>query len=91
MNKVATNPCFRCGQERIISKSWKQNVETYSGTSVVSFTQTICPDKACQILVEKELASQLKKREGIRNEREQRLLAKTNTKNNTTTTKKKKS
>ena len=83
MNKVATNPCIRCGQERIIAKSWKQDIETYSGTSVVSFTQTICPDRACQVLVDKELASQLKKREVIRNEREQRLLAKTNIKNST--------
>lgn len=72
MGKIATNPCTRCGKERIVAKTWKEKIETYSGISVVVHTETICPDKACQALVDKELEVQRKKREKIKTDREQR-------------------
>ncbi|MBI2036100.1 hypothetical protein HYT17_00470 [Candidatus Microgenomates bacterium] len=51
--------CIRCGKERVVAKKWKE----YVGTSLLTHTQTICPDVACQKLVDKELASLKEKRE----------------------------
>lgn len=43
------NYCWRCGKERIITKTWKEKVNN----SVVTTTETACPDKECQMTVEK--------------------------------------
>lgn len=40
--------CIRCGKLRINGKTWSERV----GLSLVTYTQTICPDTACQKLVE---------------------------------------
>lgn len=46
------NPCIECGKPRIEGKSWKGKV----GISVVTYTQTICPDPSCQKIVDKQIA-----------------------------------
>lgn len=46
--KTPTNPCIRCGKERIFSKKWKE----YIGKSLVTYTANICPDPECQKIVE---------------------------------------
>jgi hypothetical protein len=43
-------PCIRCGKERISAKSWTETV----GTSVVTYTNYVCPDPQCQAIVEEE-------------------------------------
>lgn len=43
------NYCWRCGKERVVTKSWKEKI----GNSVVTTTETVCPDIKCQELVEK--------------------------------------
>jgi len=53
-----TNVCTRCGKERIISRVWKEKV----GFSIVENTDRVCPDKACQKEVEKELNKQKRKK-----------------------------
>ena len=73
MAKIS-NPCVRCGRERIVFKVWKEHIETYFGGSVVVHKETICPDKECQKLVNKEIAVQKKKRDKIKKDREQRAL-----------------
>lgn len=45
-----SNPCVRCGKERIMSKSWKK----YIGTSLVTYSSFICPDEKCQEIVDAE-------------------------------------
>jgi hypothetical protein len=45
------SPCIRCGKERIVAKSWNETI----GTSVVTYTTTVCPDPECQKIVEKQL------------------------------------
>lgn len=72
-----SNPCIRCGKERIIAKSWKEQV----GRSLLTYTTNICPDAACQKLIDKELknrndhldaihaSSLLRKEENKRNRR----------------------
>ncbi len=63
------NYCWRCGKERIVVRSWEEKV----GTSVVTTTETACPDIECQKLVEKAnkkrvdkfKASQLKRKRSL--------------------------
>ena len=69
-----TNPCTRCGKQRIQSKKWKEKTVTFSGTTiVVTRTENICPDKECQKVVDKELRAQKAKRDKIKSDREERV------------------
>lgn len=56
---MQTNLCIRCGKERVTSKVWTETV----GRSVATHTQTICPDPACQKIIDEELAARREKRE----------------------------
>lgn len=51
------NPCVQCGKERVDGKSWKGK----SGGSVVTYTQTLCPDSDCQKIVDKAISDRKKK------------------------------
>lgn len=62
---MQANPCIRCGKKRVTSKVWTEMV----GRSLVTHTQTICPDPACQKIVEEELAARREKRELFINRR----------------------
>lgn len=44
------NPCYRCGKERIFVRSWQEKI----GYSVVTTTESACPDPECQKKVEDE-------------------------------------
>lgn len=46
-----TTPCVRCGKSRIVSKTWSEKVDN----SMVTYTQTVCPDSECQKIVESDL------------------------------------
>jgi len=63
MQTVYSNPCTRCGKERIISKEWVE----YIGLSQITRTDTICPDKACQKQVDDDLEEKRLKKEAIMN------------------------
>lgn len=72
------NPCIQCGKERIDGKTWKEKL----GNSVIVHTKTVCPDSACQKLVDqaiedrKEKNSQLlKKKQDAKEAREKMLSA----------------
>lgn len=78
---TSTNPCIRCGKDRIVAKEWKEKI----GNSVVICTSNVCPDPECQKIVESQLkskkdrfdaiqANSLKKRE--ENTRNKKLLKK---------------
>lgn len=58
-----SNPCIRCGTERIEGKSWKEK----NGNFVVTHTMTVCPDKACQKIVEQGIADRKEKSENLAN------------------------
>ena len=45
------NLCIRCGKERVVKKTWTEKV----GTSLITYTETVCPDPKCQKIVEKQL------------------------------------
>ena len=57
-SKIATNPCVRCGQERIVGKTWVEKIENTGGISKLTHTLMVCPDPACQAKLEKELNKQ---------------------------------
>lgn len=51
------NPCIQCGRPRIDGKTWKGKI----GTSVLTYTLTICPDPKCQKIVDKAFADKKEK------------------------------
>ena len=51
------NLCINCGRDRIDGKTWKGK----SGSSVVTYTLTICPDPTCQKIVDKATADRKEK------------------------------
>lgn len=53
------NPCIRCGTQRIDGKSWKGKI----GASIITHTQTICPDPKCQKIVDQAIADRKEKSE----------------------------
>ncbi len=72
--KKYTNPCSRCGKERIVARRWVEEIPTVSGTKIeVTHTENICPDPECQEIVKKELMVQQRKRDKIKEDREKRL------------------
>ena len=64
-----SNPCTRCGNERIVSKTWQQVIESYGRTLTVIHTEYVCIDSKCQKIVEQQLVAQKEKRESIENQR----------------------
>lgn len=66
-----SNPCARCGQERVDGKSWKGKL----GASVITYTMTVCPDKSCQVEVDKEIAARKAKAASILKAKEDAKLA----------------
>lgn len=66
-----SNPCIECGKERIDGKTWKGNV----GISVVTYTQTICPDPKCQKIVDQRTADRKAKSASLIKAKEEAKLA----------------
>lgn len=75
MTKIVANICTRCGSERVVLKTWKEKITTYFGKTTVIHTETTCPNKECQKIVNKQLAAQKEKREKIRKDKEDRAEA----------------
>jgi len=73
MQSKKTNPCTRCGQERVSGKSYKEEITTFFGTSTIVHTDTVCPDPECQKIVEEKLAVQKAKTEELKQEKQKKL------------------
>lgn len=58
MQKQLVSQCIRCGRPRVFEKTWKQQI----GTSVLTFTRSVCADSACQKIVDEQIAAQKEKR-----------------------------
>ncbi|MBI4039107.1 hypothetical protein HY384_04080 [Candidatus Daviesbacteria bacterium] len=52
-----SNPCIRCGKQRLDGKTWKGKI----GSSTVTYTLTICPDAGCQKIVDQVTAERKEK------------------------------
>ncbi len=73
MDRKISNACARCGKERIETKSWTENLETFFGKSTIVHTETVCPDPECQKVVENGIRSQKLKTEQLQLARAERL------------------
>jgi hypothetical protein len=74
MVKALTNPCTRCGKERVQTKTWTEEIPTFGNkTTFVTRSLNECPDPECQKVVAAELAVQKKKRDKIKSDREDKL------------------
>ena len=76
MSVTFSNPCVRCGTERVILRTWEEKV----GYSTVTNTEKICPNPACQKQVNKDNKRQKDKREAIKLKSKQRALNRKRTK-----------
>jgi len=72
---MSENLCSRCGKPRIVAKTWKEKVISYGTVSYVEYTEMVCPDKECQMLVEKQLKVQSDNRRRIEKNKQDRDLA----------------
>lgn len=66
-----SNPCIRCGKERVDSKTWKGK----TGISTITYILTICPDVDCQKIVDKGIADRRAKSELLIKEKAEAKLA----------------
>ena len=66
-----TTPCIRCGKSRIVAKSWTEKI----GNSVITYTQTVCPDEECQKIVDSDLQKKKDKITAIQNKSLERRKA----------------
>lgn len=67
-----SNPCVRCGKERVDGgKTWENKV----GASVVTYIMTVCPDAECQKQVEKAIAERKRKTASLLKAKEEAKLA----------------
>jgi len=71
-----SNPCTRCGKERVLLKKWTEEVAGY-GNNIMKVTRSlnVCPDPECQKIVDAELSVQKKKRDVLKAEREEKVNA----------------
>jgi hypothetical protein len=63
MQTAVSNPCIRCGKERIVAKERTEKIGAGSGT--ITYIQTICPDKECQKIVDEGIAAAAEKKNAI--------------------------
>lgn len=54
-------PCERCGSKKRVTKSWKEDVPTSLGTSVIEVSQVTCSNAECQKKFEADRAEEMVK------------------------------
>jgi hypothetical protein len=75
MIKKFSNPCSRCGKERVLLRKWIEEIPTYNNkTTKVTRALNVCPDIECQKIVDADLTEQRRKRDKIKDEREKKQL-----------------
>lgn len=71
MSKTYSNPCIRCGKERVVVKIWEEKIYD----SVIVNTKTSCPDASCQKKVDGENKKQHDKNTAMKARSAQRAVA----------------
>jgi len=71
MATTSTTICVRCGKQRIFLSVSKEK----NGTSVVTITETTCPDLDCQKKVDQMLNSEYEKRQQSIVLKKERIIA----------------
>lgn len=68
MKRSFSNPCIKCGRERVIVRTWTEKVYD----SVITNTETRCPNPDCQKEVDRDNKKQKDRHEALRLKSEQR-------------------
>lgn len=63
-------PCPQCGSKRRISKTWKETLPTFTGTTTVKYSQIVCTNDVCQLAFDKQLLKDTRKRMAIKLKKE---------------------
>lgn len=63
-------PCPQCGSKRRISKTWKEALPTFTGTTIVKYSQIVCTNNVCQLAFDKQLLKDTQKRIAIKLKKE---------------------
>lgn len=71
MNIVNTSICVRCGKPRIVLSVKEEKV----GNSIITTTETICPDPECQKKVDGMLSVEQEKRHQSFLQKQERLTS----------------
>ncbi|MDE2589666.1 MAG: hypothetical protein KGL95_08395, partial [Patescibacteria group bacterium] len=66
------SPCERCGSKKKVAKRWKEKIPTFTGSTVVEYSQIVCTNVVCQKAFDEALAKEEKKRQALRLEKEKR-------------------
>ena len=67
-----SNPCVRCGQERILSKVWTESTSSFSAP--VTYSSWVCPDEECQAVVDVGIKERKEKAAALKRDIELRAL-----------------
>jgi len=71
MTTKYSNPCIRCGKERIVVRTWKEKI--YS--SIIINTEMACPDKECQKKVDSDNKKQRDRNAAMKLRSSQRAMS----------------
>lgn len=71
MADFATDVCNRCGSKKRISKTWRETLQTFSGTSILEMSQIVCTNEECQKLFEINRAEEIVKRNAMKLKKEE--------------------
>jgi hypothetical protein len=58
---------------RVVGHTWEEKVSMYGGIITVVHSETVCPDKDCQKLVEEKLKEVKDKKDTIKKNKEERM------------------
>jgi hypothetical protein len=68
MKRSYSNPCIKCGRERVVVRTWTE--EVYG--SKITNTETRCPNPACQTEVDRDNKKSKDRHDALRIKSEQR-------------------
>jgi len=71
LTQLPTNLCFRCGKQRITTRTYKERV----GGSTITSSDTSCPDPKCQALLDMQFEKERIQREHFAVMHQQRPFA----------------
>ena len=73
MQRSAETVCIRCGQLRVFLRKWKDR--TNDRGTLITHTESVCPDSLCQKIVDAQFTQMREKREMSEEKRKGIILA----------------
>lgn len=73
MQRSAETVCIRCGKLRVFLRKWKDR--TNDRGTMITHTESVCPDSQCQKIVDAQFTQMREKREMSEEKRKGIILA----------------